>query len=190
MGISIVLLQLLTSALDMSAEEVSRQLVVFKLKAVQDKRLFHMQQEVATFEAIEDFKVMDLGYVENTESGWCMGQWNGQRMIVRCTGGHIVTGLLGLVITRFRWWCRWALFCQVVWGKGTKRQNFYAVRFIQLFLLVTGLTAELRGAIESASIQQFYQKDSPSSGKTGGIHCKIMSTCFSLQFKPPESCHC
>ena len=75
-------------------------------------------------------------------------------------------------------------------GKGTKCRNFYAVRLIQLFLLVTGLIAELRGAIESASIQQFYQKDSPSSGKTGGIHCKIVSTCFSLQFKPPESCHC
>ena len=126
MGISIVLLQLLTSALDMSAEEVSRQLVVFKLKAVQDKRLFHLQQEIATFEAIEDFKVMDLGYVVNTESGgaWASGMGRG---CIRYTGGHIVAGLLGLVITRFRWWCRWALFCRVVWGKGTKRRNFYAV---------------------------------------------------------------
>ena len=69
MGIGIVLLQLLTSALDMSAEEVSRQLVVFKLKAVQDKRLFHLQQEVAMFKAIEDFKVMNLGYTVNIESG-------------------------------------------------------------------------------------------------------------------------
>ena len=47
----------------MSAKEVSRQLVVFELKAVQDERLFHLQQVVATFEAIENFKVMHLGYI-------------------------------------------------------------------------------------------------------------------------------
>ena len=162
----------------MSAEEVSRQLVVFKLKAAQDKRLFHLQQEVVTFEAIEDFKVMDLGYVVNTESGVVHGpvEWAEDNCSMH-----------------WRTYCGWAFgfshyeVSLVVpvgavlpgcLGKGTKRRNFYVVRHIQLFLLVTGLTAELRGAIESASIQQFYQKYSPSSGKTGGIHCKIVSTCF------------
>ena len=74
-------------------------------------------------------------------------------------------------------------------GKGTKCRNFYAVRFIQIFLLVTGSMAELRGAIESASIQQFYQRDSPSSGKTGGIRGKFVSM-WIVQFKPPENYHC
>ena len=59
-----------TSTLGMSAEEVSRQLEVFKSEAVQDKRLIHyLQQEVATLKAIEDVKVMDMGYIVNTESG-------------------------------------------------------------------------------------------------------------------------
>ena len=58
------------SALGTSAEETSRQLEVVKSETVQDKRLIHyLQQEVATLKAIENVKVMDLGYIVNTESG-------------------------------------------------------------------------------------------------------------------------
>ena len=67
----------------------------------------------------------------NTESGVVLGSVEWQRMFVQCTGGHIVVGLW-LVITKFRWRYRWALFYRVVLGKGTKRRNFYAVRLILL----------------------------------------------------------
>ena len=116
-----------TSALGMSAEEVLRQLVVFKLEAVQDKRLIHyLQQEVATFKAIEDVKVMDLGYIVNTESGVVHRPVVWAEDTVRCTGGQLVARPLGLVITRFRWCCRWALcFAGLVRGKErNKASNF------------------------------------------------------------------
>ena len=39
-----------------------------------------------------------------------------------------------------------------------------------------GLTAELRGAIGSASVQQLYPKRLSTIGEGGGIHCKIVVT--------------
>ena len=149
MGIGIVLLQWLTLALGVFAEEVLMQLVVLNLKAVQDKRLLHLHKEVVTFEAIEDFKVMGLVYVVNTVSGVVHGpvEWAEDACLMR-----------------WRTYCGWTLGLShyevslVVpvgavmpgcLGKGTKCLNFYAVRLIQKFLL-TGFTAKLRVAIESA----------------------------------------
>ena len=53
----------MNSVLGIFAEEVSMQLIALILKTVQDKRLLHLQKEVVTLEAIEDFKVMGLEYV-------------------------------------------------------------------------------------------------------------------------------
>ena len=165
------------------------QLLVLNLKAVQDKRLLHLQKEVVKFEAIEDFKVMGLVYIVNTVSG--------------LVHGRPVEWAEDACLMRWKTYCGWTLGLShyevslVVpvgavmlgcLGKGTVCLNFYAVRLIQRFLL-TRFTAELRGAIESASIQQFYRRDSQCSGMAGGMRGKIVSMWF-VQIKPPENYHC
>ena len=111
--------------------------------------------------AIEDFKVMRLVFVVNAES--CLVHGPVDWAEVTC-------------LVRWSTYCGWVLGFKsfesfagepvdaVVpgLGKGTICRSFYAVLFIQNFLL-TGVTAELRGAIGSASIQQFYQRDSQCS---------------------------
>ena len=188
MGAGIVFLQLLTSALGMFVEEVLMLHIVPTLKAVQDESLFHLQQEVATFGDIEDFVEMNLEYVVNSVFGvvlWLV-DWSVDDCLLHwkiCCGwilgfSHHEDSLVVPV----------GVALPGCLGKGTECRNFCAVRFIQNFLLVTGLTAELRGAIESASIQQFHQRDSLSSGKTGGTRCKIVLM-WIVQFKPPENYH-
>ena len=130
MGAGIVLLQLLTSALGMFVEEVLMQLVVLNLKAVQDERLFHLQQEVATLGVKEDFKEMNLEYVVNTEFGVVHG---------------LVEWAVDDCLMHWKICCGWTLGFShhedslVVpvgvdlpgcLGKGTECRNFYAVRFI------------------------------------------------------------
>ena len=121
---------------------------------------------------------------------WCIGRLCGQRMLFRCIGRQLVAGPLGLVSTRFRWCCRWALCSAgVVRGKGTMLRIFLCRSTLQTLPARRRIDCWAKGCDWKHFSSAALKEDSPSSGRAGGIHCKIVLTCLSLQFKPSESCH-